>query len=89
MSFRYTRIVVRGGPENAPPLTTRVPIRAWLVAVYSARLRDLASAPAQRIELAQSFGLLAGGDLLGKQSAGHRAVRQSPHPVAAGDVDAA
>ena len=56
---------------------------------YSARLRDLASAPAQRIELAQSFGLLAGGDLLGKQSAGHRAVRQSPHPVAAGDVDAA
>lgn len=42
---------------------------------------------AQRVEFAQGFGLLAGGDLFGQQPAGDWAVRQAPHAVSAGHVD--
>ena len=47
-----------------------------------------AAASVQGVELAQGFGLLAGGALFGQQPAGHRAVRQSPYTVPAGPVDA-
>src|SRR3954471_8327482 len=84
-----TRIVVRGGQEKRAAPDDSGATQGVVGGGVAAGLLDLAAGSAQRVELAQGLGLLAGGDLLGKQSAGHRAVRQSPHPVAAGDVDAA
>jgi hypothetical protein len=78
------------GEGNAPPLTTRAPVTGVVGGGVGPRvIGGLAAGSAQRVEFAQGFGLLAGGDVFGQQPAGHRTVGQSPHAVPTGDVDPA
>ena len=79
----------RAGTTSAAPDDSGARTGRGSRAVWTAGLRGLAAGSAQRVEFAQGFGLLAGGNLFGQQPAGHRAVRQSPHTVPAGHVDAA
>src|SRR5271165_2743993 len=56
---------------------------AFKVAGHAAR----AIALAQRVEFAQPWRLLAGGDLLGQQPTGRRALLHAPHAVPTRDED--
>src|SRR5277367_6310926 len=57
---------------------------AFKVAGHGARVIALA----QRVEIPQSWRLLAGGDLLGQQPTGCRALLHAPHAVPTRDEDA-